>query len=138
MAERRRYKLGAAQARQHALAAAGYMLNDEGKLIVGADGKHVRVPRVDMMNIESLRWSADPGFPEVPAEVLARYRWQTLVGQRWLRSDNIQILEARALVNTIERIVNCLNGCEKRILILGDNLAVILAFGRCRAKVFRF
>ena len=50
--------------------------------------------------------------------------------------QTIFYLGARGTVSAVERFTNCLNGCNCRVLILGDNLVVILAFGRSRARDF--
>ena len=55
------------------------------------------------------------------------------MADRWKHSDNILILEARALVKAAERVSNSRAVSDVRALLLGDNLGVILAFGRRRA-----
>ena len=71
--------------------------------------------------LQSLRWSADPSSPEVPADLLGSYPWNTLVSRAWWYDDGIVILEARAVVSTIERLLNCVEGENLRVLLLGDN-----------------
>ena len=55
--ERRRFKLGAGQARAHAAASAGFTIDDvTGLIVADEDAEPVH------------RWEVDPRFPEVPAE----------------------------------------------------------------------
>jgi hypothetical protein len=101
------------------------------------DGGYITLDNIDDKVLHSLRWTVDPRFPEVPAELLGSEAWTTLVAKPWEFRDGILNLEARATVSSIERLVNCIEGCNDRVLVLGGNLTVVLAFGRCRAKDFK-
>ena len=76
-------------------------------------------------------------FSEVPAHLLADDRWQNLISDRWAYPESIQILEARALAKAAERMANYGPLVDCRALILGDNMAVALSFGRWRAREFK-
>lgn len=95
------------------------------------DGTVKHTSKDDDNYLQSLRWSAAPGVPEVPAEMLAKNPWSTLVSRAWHYDYGIVFLEARSVVSTIERFANCVEGENVRVLLLGDNLAVVLAFSRC-------
>ena len=97
--ERRRFRLGAGQARQHAAAAAGFSI-DEATGLISAE------PCLEDAEDEDHRWVVDPSFPEVPAESLNAERWRLVLADRWLFSDNILILEARAVLKAALRITH--------------------------------
>ena len=59
------------------------------------------------------------------------------MSDRWIYEDGILNLGARALVKAISTLANSEPGGACRALFLGDNLAVILSFGRWRAKNFK-
>ena len=132
--ERRRWRLGAGLARAHAFEKAGLEQGDDGKY-------RVREQELDDEELEcfvrAARWEADTDFPEVPAELIGRHAWRGLAAARWQYTDDILRLEARVL----EKITSLLGrlglGEGSRVLVLGDNLACILCFSRCRAKDFR-
>ena len=58
------------------------------------------------------------------------------MADRWKFNDSIMILEARAMVKAAKRVSNSRTVSDLRVLILGDNLGVVLAFGRSRARKF--
>ena len=49
-------------------------------------------------------WDADPGFPEIPTSVTDDEHWAIVGCGRWKVEDNIVRLEARALIQGIERL----------------------------------
>ena len=71
---------------------------------------------------------------EVPSGLLAGGKWKTVMADRWKFEENILLLEARALVNTASRAADSWPVKEARVLLLGDNLAVVMAFCRYRAR----
>ena len=86
---------------------------------------------------DHLRWETDPAFPEVPAKYLAGDRWKLVMADRWLFQDNILLLEARAVIKAAMRIAHSSFGRDGHALILVDNMSVVLALTRFRAKEFR-
>ena len=83
------------------------------------------------------RWEEDPGFKEIPPSLLVGSRWRTLSCGRWLFEDDILHLESRGINWAVSRAANCRPCCGCRVSILNDNLSVILAFARSRAREFR-
>ena len=63
--------------------------------------------------------------------------WRSVQSDRWQFTDDISRLEARSVVKAVERMCNSKPVSSFRVLILGDNLGVILAFSRRRARDFR-
>ena len=86
---------------------------------------------------EAERWALDPTFPEVPLELLSQEGWREVGSDRWWYSEDIIYLEARALVRAVERCATSNHGRDSRSLFLGDNLAMVLAFERCRARDYK-
>ena len=125
--ERRRFKLGAGQARAHAAAAAGFAIDSTTGLIT-AD--------VDELAAES-RWEVDPSFPEVPATVLNSEHWTLVMADRWMFHDDILVLEARAVLKAAYRIAHSAHGRNCHAVVLVDNMSVVLAMSRYRAKTFK-
>ena len=64
--ERMRFGFGGEKAREHALGAGGYMLNDFGKILKGYDGEPLQIERDVNISLDALRWHTEPDFPEVP------------------------------------------------------------------------
>ena len=116
--------------------AAGFCLNSAGKPIKDDQGQYVRVDPQSLADAKLDRWAAQPNFPEVPADLLEPRLWNKVLSKQWKHADAIHNLEARATVKVGERIANVRSLGSKRILILNDNLAVVLAFSRRRAKHF--
>ena len=135
--EKGRYRLGGEQARSHALALGGFVLGDGGELLRDSEGQLVRVPNDVKDEIAALKYSKNSSFPEVPSYLLAASRWQTVRSGNWNFGEDILILESRALISAIERVGNSAPNSNVRVLFLSDNLAVVLAFGRYRAKNFK-
>ena len=110
----------------------------DGETQCDSEGQAIRAPRKSID--ESLcfdQWEVVPDFPEVPAHLLADDRWQNVSSDRWAYPESIQILEAGALVRAAERMANCGPLVDCRALILGDNMAATLSFGRWRARKFK-
>ena len=69
--ERRRWKLSAEPARTAALHAAGFKVDDGGRLLRDEAGRPERLAKEEEEYLKSLRWSADRTFDEVLASLLA-------------------------------------------------------------------
>ena len=80
------------------------------------------------------RWEEDPAFEEIPLSPLDASRWRTLSCGRWLFEDDILHLESRGVNRAVSRAANCRPCCDCRFLILSDNLKVVLAVARSRAR----
>ena len=79
----------------------------------------------------------DVDFPEVPAWLVAQRPWRILRSERWLYPQAVHLGEAR--VGSECLLHRCLKGRlhRVRVLRLGDNMGVVLAFGRKRASAFQ-
>ena len=75
-----------------------------------------------------------PDFPEVPARLRAASRWSLKLARRWKLPEGIVHLEGRATIKAVERVAGFRVGRDGRALLLGDNMAVVLAFARARAR----
>ena len=135
--EKSRWRLGAEQCREKSLSAAGYCLNAAGKPLRDSEGALVPLPPDVAVALEADRWEKDENFPEVPPDVLQFESWRSLFSSPWRFSENILLLEARALEKTVERIGLSQPSSSMRFLIFGDNMSVILSFSRRRAKNFK-
>ena len=124
--DRERFRrVGSHKARESALAAAG--LYREGVVWkVSASG-------VDDELECGGEWSAVDLFEEVPAAGLRKELWMPKFWGSWRHSENVLILEARALLMSMRRIALTLFGHSTRQLFLCDNMSVVLSFDRCRA-----
>ena len=128
--ERSRFrKLGAHSARDSALTSAGF-IRDE---ITGKWRSHCME---DQEYLEASGWSINHNFEEVPASMLHKELWQPKLWGKWDYPDNI-VLEGRALVKSLKRIALTTFGHSIRQLLLVDNLAVALAFDRCRSRDYK-
>ena len=91
-----------------------------------------------MMDIlKAERWEVNEHFPEVPSELLHNDLWTTVMTDRWVYHDDILRLEARALLKAASRAAHSKPMADCRVLILGDNLAVVICAARCRSRDFR-
>ena len=68
--ERSRWRLGAEQARARSLEAAGYALNEDGKLEKDEDGALIKLDPDLLEQIHRDRWAPSDQFPEIPAKCL--------------------------------------------------------------------
>ena len=100
-------------------------------------GEFVRLPTDIKTLLDSERWEPNENFEEVPARLLKSDRWQHVLSDRWLLPGDILLLEARVLVKAAERVANSVPMSSVRVLLLGDNMSVVLAFGRCRAREYK-
>ncbi len=82
-------------------------------------------------------WAIGPTFPEVPAAGLAYERWAPKLWGPWLYSENILVLEARALVKALKRVAMCSFGTNLRQLLIVDYLSVCLSFDRFRSRNYK-
>ena len=108
------------------------MDHDIGKVREAGSEDKTSVP---LMGAE--RGEEDPGFEVIPPSLLVGSRWRTLSRGRWLFEDGILHLESRGINRAVSRAANCRPCCDCRVLILNDNLSVVLAFARSRAREFR-
>jgi hypothetical protein len=131
------WKRGAENARERSLEAAGFALDAEGRLEKDEHGDYIRLDGDLMEKIRNSKLEADPSFPEVPAKLLEPNLWQRVQSNRWDFSEAIHLLEARSIVKISDRLANIKYLSDQRILILNDNLAVVLAFSRRRARDFK-
>ena len=125
--ERNRYKWESArEARRHAMEAGGFAWDPY------LDRWTARSPDMEDLG----EWHVDQGFEEVPGQKLRADRWQGRLSGRWHWKDGILRLEARSLVLGFRRMAISRYGRNSRQLALCDNMSVVLAFNRCRAKDF--
>ena len=129
MSEQTRFKpkdQGAAQ--ETAFAAAGLVrdeaaqkcsLLEDGYTLTGAD-----------------YWESDPKSPEIPNGLLHHSLWAPKLCGKWMFAKDMLILEARALVKTVQRLARTRLGKNIRQLMLVDNMGVCLAFDRSRCRNF--
>eukprot|EP00974_Lingulodinium_polyedra_P040066 3845537-Lingulodinium_polyedra.AAC.1 len=59
------------------------------------------------------------------------------MADRWLHEEGILHLEGRGVLKGISRLAHSGPGHDARALLLGDSVAVVLAFGRSRCRDFR-
>ena len=103
----------------------------------GPFGRPIRLDPEVMETLRAERWQSNPDVKEVPSYLLARDRWKTVMADRWVLSDDILRLEARALVKAASRAAHSQPIRDCRVLLLGDNLAVVLCFSRSSSRDFR-
>ena len=107
--------------------------------VLGADFSSLEDADVDAplrgVNLDTLETDAD--FPELPLAMLDQRLWQPCGCGRWKFEDNIVRLEARALLKSVIRLALIRFGKFLCQLIFCDNMSVVLAFNRCRAKDYR-
>ncbi len=90
----------------------------------------------DELPTETL-WKIQPGFPEIEIELLQKRLWQVRVSRPWRMSDDILVLEARALFRSLQVQISLHHAHDCRVLLLVDNMAVALSFGRKRSRNFK-
>ncbi|CAK0793120.1 unnamed protein product, partial [Prorocentrum cordatum] len=137
VSELSRWRLGAGLARQHAFETGSLLNSRMGEVVRDAEGVPRRLDSelLDILNSE--RWKCDPGFPELPHELLRDSHWKTVMADRWVFADDILRLEARALVKAASRAAHSQPVKDCRVLLLWDNLSVVLCFCRFRFRDFR-
>ena len=86
---------------------------------------------------EEAVWDVDLDFPEIPAGLVAQGSWRILRSEKWLYPQAVHLGEARAGSECL--LQRCLRGRLRRarVLRLGDNMGVVLAFARKRAVAFQ-
>ncbi|CAE7423542.1 SLC34A1 [Symbiodinium pilosum] len=82
-------------------------------------------------------WGTDSSFKEVPAAGLKRRLWQPTMHGNWEFSEDILVLEVRAVMKGIKRALLTRFGHDIRQLALCDNLAAVLTFERCRSRNYK-
>ena len=65
---------------------------------------------------------------------MGQSEWQAVLGDRRLFIEAMIHLEARAMIKAVGRVARSSWGRDARTVVLGDNLAAILAFARSRAR----
>ena len=81
-------------------------------------------------------WDMDESFDEVPARLLVPSRWRLVRSGAWLYDEHIVKLEAMGLNRVVSHLCSLPDVVGKRVLLLNDSMAVVLAFGRCRARSY--
>ena len=89
---------------------------------------------VDQRDAYEAGFDIDHGFREVPHELLKEDNWSVKLMGKWKHRENIYELESLALLKAFSRIARGRFGHDTRQLLLVDNMAVCLAFSRCRSK----
>ena len=120
--QRRRYKMGggsAISARRHGLTAAGF-----------------HPDTLEKLDDPAPLWEGCDDFLQVPSHLLHNAKWKPVCNLTWKRSEDILLLKARSRVRAINRLAYSSWARNSRAVLLGDNLAVVLASGRSRAHTF--
>ena len=73
-------------------------------------------------------------FQHVPVEIACSDEWQVQFACRMKKPEHITVLEGRGTVQAIRHIMRSSHNFNKKHLHLGDNLGMVLAFDRGRAK----
>lgn len=73
-------------------------------------------------------------FPNVRKDVATSPEWKLQFSARMTKAEHITILEGRASLQSFRHKLRSVNHFGKRHLHLGDNLGMVLAFDRGRAK----
>ncbi|CAK0871913.1 unnamed protein product [Prorocentrum cordatum] len=93
-------------ARESALAAANLARDSSGALCSFEGMKNPDSLASDPLS----SWELDPGFAEVPWQWLRKGAWETVRSGVWRFAEDILILEARALVKSIQRLAKTAHG----------------------------
>ena len=127
--ERSRFKrLSAHSARESALQAAGFAKSTSGRWTV---------PTEEADSLLDAGWVIDDSFGEIPSAGLRRELWTPVVHGRWNYKEDILVLEARAVLKSLRRVLMTRYGHDVRQLVLCDNLSVVLTFERCRSRNYK-
>lgn len=73
-------------------------------------------------------------FANVPEELSCSQDWRLLFSSQMHFKEHITLLEGRATIQSIRHITRSIQNFNQRHLHLGDNLGMVLAFDRGRAK----
>ncbi len=127
--ERSRFRRSSTHsARESALTAAGFSYDGQ---------TWGRISESAAKRLSEAGWELNPSFQEVPSFGLRREFWSPKQWGRWLFSEAIGILEARAVLKSIKRLSLTRFGHDIRHLHLCDNLGVVLSVERSRSKNFK-
>lgn len=127
--ERSRFRRSSGHsARESALQAAGFELHA---------GLWTKSNVEASKRLASAGWEVDEDFEEVPSAGLKRELWIPKIWGKWHFGENILLLEAKAVLKGIKRILLTRFGHSMRQLVLCDNMSVVLSIERCRSKNFR-
>ena len=77
-------------------------------------------------------WKLVTDFLEIAAHALLSDTWKTVLVKRWRYSEDIHVIEARSMVESLCRAACCQPTADRKLLVLPDNLAAMeLATFRC-------
>ena len=128
LSERRHVKrLGSHSAREAALGAAG-LTKEDGEWICD---RHEGVAASPMED-----WAVDASFEEVDPAGLREGLWSTVRLGTWSYTEDIMVLEARACLKSVERLVLGIHGHDIRQLFLLDNMSLVICLARGRSRSF--
>ena len=129
--ERSRFRRVASHsARESVLLSAGLVLDAHGRWTAPHDEECREA-------LAQAGWGTDSSFKEVPAAGLKRRLWQPTMHGNWEFSEDILVLEVRAVMKGIKRALLTRFGHDIRQLALCDNLAAVLTFERCRSRNYK-
>ena len=83
--------------------------------------------------LEQEGWRIEDSFPEIPAAGLRRELWCPKMWGAWRYREGILVLEARAALKGLKRVLLTKYGHSMRQLLLCDNLPCVLSFERGRS-----
>ena len=115
-------------ARETALLSAGLVQNEAGRWTSPTSGRDA---------LYQAGWSIDDSFEEVPAAGLVRHLWTPKLYGRWRHKEDILVLEARAVMKGLGRVLMTRYGHDIRQLALCDNMSVVLSFERGRSRNYK-
>ena len=124
----------ATSARAHAMQSAGLsddVVSPEEEEDFGYEAART-IASGDTAKLQQL--GVDLEFPEVATSGLALSSWVPRFWEAWQHSQNIEVLDARALVMSLRRIALSSHGRDVRQVL--DNLGVCLCFDRYRSRRF--
>ena len=81
-------------------------------------------------------WHLSQDFAEIPPRLLLPQLWTPVRQGAWLYTEHIVRLEAMGINRVMDHISLLTDICGRRVLVLNDSMAVVLALGRCRARSF--
>ena len=73
-------------------------------------------------------------FVEVPGDFITEKVWKVTAARRWKKPDKIHLLEGQALSWAVRRVARNVGHHHHRYLVLSDNMSVVCAVGKGRAK----
>ena len=81
-------------------------------------------------------WDLAQDFAEIPPRLLLPHLWTPVRQGTWLYTEHIVRLEAMGINRVMDHISLLPGICGRRVLVLNDSMAVVLALGRCRARSY--